>query len=82
MFGFRVSASGNVAENVVIERDNESTVMFGEGAVHAYLGYVTIRFCPDMASSVPHHKHYALEISDHCSPTVDHCIIRSTSVGR
>ena len=43
VFMLNVAASGNVAENVIIERDNESTFMFGEGASHAYLGYVTIK---------------------------------------
>ena len=32
-----------MAENVVIERDDESTVMFTEAATQAYLGYVTIK---------------------------------------
>ena len=74
-------SSGNVAENVVIERDTESTVTFMEGARSSYLGYVTLKFSPDISSSVPHHKHYCLEIGENCSPVIDHCIIRSTSVG-
>ena len=32
-----------VAENVIIERETESTVMFGDGAKNAYLGYVSIK---------------------------------------
>nr|CAG4637018.1 EOG090X06H8 [Ceriodaphnia reticulata]SVE72943.1 EOG090X06H8 [Ceriodaphnia reticulata] len=74
-------SSGNVAENVTIERDTESTVTFMEGARSSYLGYVTLKFSPDISSSVPHHKHYCLEIGENCSPVIDHCIIRSSSVG-
>ena len=44
--------------------------------------FLLFQFSPDITSSVPHHKHYALEITENCSPTVDHCIIRSTSVGK
>ena len=75
-------SSGNVAENVTIERDTESTVTFMEGARSSYLGYVTLKFSPDISSSVPHHKHYCLEIGENCSPLIDHCIIRSSSVGK
>ncbi|XP_050048771.1 F-box only protein 11 [Dermacentor andersoni] len=74
------AAPGNVAEHVILERDSDSTVTFVEGARGAYLGYLTLKFTPDITSSVPHHKHYCLEINENCSPTVDHCIIRSTSV--
>ncbi|XP_070494212.1 F-box only protein 11 [Chironomus tepperi] len=74
------AASGNVAESVVLERESESTVMFVEGAKNAYIGHMTLKFSPDITSTVPHHKHYCLEISENCSPTIDHCIIRSTSV--
>ncbi|UYV74626.1 FBXO11 [Cordylochernes scorpioides] len=76
------AAPGNVAENVVLDRENESTITFVEGAREAYLGYVTLKFTPDITSSVPHHKHYCLEVIENCSPTIDHCIIRSSSVGR
>ncbi|KAL5009208.1 hypothetical protein ScPMuIL_014789 [Solemya velum] len=71
---------GNVIDHVFIERESESTVMFVEGAKESYLGYVTLKFAPDITSSVPHHKHYALEVTESCSPTVDHCRIKSTSV--
>lgn len=71
---------GNVSDHVIIERQSESTVTFCEGAKDAYLGYVTLKFSPSIGSSVPHHKHYALEITNACSPTIDHCIIRSSSV--
>lgn len=74
------AAPGNVAESIVLERESESTVMFVEGAKHAYVGYMTIKFSPDVTSTVPHHKHYCLEVGENCSPTIDHCIIRSTSV--
>ncbi|CAL8099801.1 unnamed protein product [Orchesella dallaii] len=74
------AAPGNVAESVVLETDRESTVVFMEGAVHAYLGYVTLRFAPDIGgSTASHHKHYCLEVRENCSPTVDHCVIRSLS---
>ncbi|CAG7654564.1 unnamed protein product [Allacma fusca] len=74
------AAAGNIAENVILESDRESTVVFVEGAQHSYLGYVTLKFAPDVGgSSAPHHKHYCLEVKDNSSPTVDHCIIRSLS---
>lgn len=76
------AAPGNVAESVVLERESESTVMFVEGAKHAYVGHMTLKFSPDVTSTVPHHKHYCLEVGENCSPTIDHCIIRSTSVGK
>lgn len=75
------AAPGNVAESIVLERESESTVMFAEGAKHAYVGHMTLKFSPDVTSTVPHHKHYCLEVGENCSPTIDHCIIRSTSVG-
>lgn len=76
------AAAGNVAESVILERESESTVMFVEGAKQAYAGHLTLKFSPDVTSTVPHHKHYCLEVGENCSPTVDHCIIRSTSVGK
>jgi hypothetical protein len=36
-------APGDVVDKVKIERENESTVVFTEGAQKAYLGYVTIK---------------------------------------
>ncbi|XP_013794342.1 F-box only protein 11-like isoform X1 [Limulus polyphemus] len=74
------AAPGNVAENVILERECESTVMFTKGAREAFLGFLTLRLKPDMKSSVQHHKHYCLHITENSSPTIDHCIIRSTSV--
>lgn len=76
------AATGNVAESIILERESESTVMFVEGAKNAYIGHMTLRFSPDSNSNVPHHKHYCLEVGENCSPTIDHCIIRSTSVGK
>lgn len=76
------AAPGNVAESIVLERESESTVVFAEGAKHAYIGHMTLKFSPDVASAIPHHKHYCLEVGENCSPTIDHCIIRSTSVGK
>lgn len=76
------AAPGNVAESVILERESESTVMFVEGAKRAYAGHLTLKFTPDVTSTVPHHKHYCLEVGENCSPTVDHCIIRSSSVGK
>ena len=70
---------GNVAESVVLETDRESTVVFMEGAVNAYVGYVTLRFAPDIgASTASHHKHYCLEVRENCSPTVCHIARRSS----
>lgn len=74
------AAAGNVAEAVVLEREAGSTVMFVEGAKYAYVGYLTLKFSPDVTSTVSHHKHYCLDIGENCSPTVDNCIIRSSSV--
>lgn len=76
------AASGNVAESVILERESESTVMFVEGAKKAYAGHLTLKFSPDVTSTVAHHKHYCLEVGENSSPTVDHCIIRSSSVGQ
>lgn len=74
------AAPGNVAENVILEKETGSTITFVDGAKQAYLGYVTLKFSPDVGnSSNAHQKHYCLEITDNSSPTVDHCIIRSTS---
>lgn len=70
----------NVAENVILERESSSTAMFVEGANQAYLGFMTLKFSPDNTSTVQHHKHYCLEIGENCSPTIDNCIIRSSSV--
>ncbi|KAL9891394.1 F-box protein 11 [Glossina fuscipes fuscipes] len=74
------AAAGNVAEAVVLEREAGSTVMFVEGAKSAYLGYLTLKFSPDVTSTVSHHKHYCLDIGENSSPTIDNCIIRSLSV--
>lgn len=79
---FSGCAPGNVAESVVLEREAESTLTFAEGANRAYAGHMTLKFSPDATSTMQHHKHYCLEVSDNCSPTVDHCIIRSASVGQ
>ena len=76
------AAPGNVAESVILERESESTVTFVEGAKRAYAGHLTLKFTPDAASTVTHHKHYCLEVNENCSPTIDHCIIRSSSVGK
>lgn len=80
------ASPGNIAENIIIESESESTqstVTFTDGAKNAYIGYMTLKFSPaDVTNAVPHHKHYCLEIGENCSPTVDHCIIRSNSVGK
>lgn len=76
------AAPGNVAESIILERETESTMMFIEGAKNTYVGYMTLKFTPDVTSTVPHHKHYCLEIGENTSPTIDHCIIRSSSVGK
>lgn len=76
------AAPGNVAESVILDRDTESTMVFGEGARRAYAGHLTLKFTPEVTSTIPHHKHYCLEIGENCSPTIDHCIIRSSSAGK
>lgn len=76
------AASGNIANNVIIEKESETTVSFIEGAKRAFLGYVTLKFSPNEVSSGSSHlhsKHYCLEVGDGASPIIDHCIIRSTS---
>lgn len=78
---FLGAAPGNVAESVVLDRVTESTLMFVDGAKKAFCGHMTLRFSPDVTSTVAHHKHYCLEIGENSSPTIDHCIIRSSSVG-
>lgn len=75
------AAPGNVAESVILERQSESTLLFVEGAQYAYVGHLTLKFSPDVASNTNHHKHYCLDVGENCSPTIDHCIIRSSSVG-
>lgn len=67
---------------MTLERESETTIMFVEGAKNAYLGYMTVKFSPDIASAVPHHKHYCLEVGEHAYPTIEHVILRSTSVGK
>lgn len=81
LFFFLGASSGTVAENVTLERESETTIMFVEGAKSAYLGYMTVKFSPDVTSVVPHHKHYCLEVGEHAYPTIEHVILRSTSVG-
>ena len=47
-----VAAPGDVVDKVKIERENESTVVFTEGARNAYIGYVTIKV---KCTSCSHH---------------------------
>jgi F-box protein 11 len=79
-----------ISEAVVIERDAEYTMLFVEGAKDAYVGYVTLKFTADSSngangSGLPNAhnpRHYCVEISGpNCSPTIQRCIIRSSSVG-
>ncbi|VDP11262.1 unnamed protein product [Soboliphyme baturini] len=37
-------------------------------------------FCPESSPNLTHHNHYAVEVTDNCSPVLDHCIIQSTSM--
>lgn len=37
------AAPGNVMDNVIIERQSESTMSYGPSAREAYLGYVTLK---------------------------------------
>ncbi|KAH9362876.1 hypothetical protein HPB48_015161 [Haemaphysalis longicornis] len=73
------AAPGNVAEKVIIQRGKGSTVAFVEGARAAYLGYLTLNFTPRSPSSRRNRKRCCLQITANCSPTVEHCIVRSTS---
>ena len=41
-----ITAPGDVVDKVKIERENESTVVFTEGARNAYIGYITIKVKP------------------------------------
>lgn len=41
----------NPAETVILERDSESTIAFNEGSRGSYLGYLTLRFSPDVTSN-------------------------------
>lgn len=75
------AAFGNIAEAVVLQKNTNSTISFGDGT-KAYVGYMTLRFSPEAASTVLHHKHFCLEIGENCCPTVDNCIIRSGSNGK
>ena len=81
-YSFTGASSGNVAENVILERESETTITFADGARTAYLGYMTVKFSPDVTSAVPHHKHYCLEVGEQASPTIEHVTLRSTSVGK
>jgi hypothetical protein len=40
---FECTAPGNVAENVVLEKQSSTVLTFSSGAKEAYLGYVTLR---------------------------------------
>jgi len=51
-----LTAPGIVADNVIIERQSESTITFCEGAKDAYLGYVTLKV------SVPFYTDFILNI--------------------
>lgn len=75
------AAFGNIAESVVLQKSTESTISFGDGT-KAYVGYMTLRFSPEAASTLLHHKHFCLEIGENSCPTIDNCIIRSGSNGK
>uniref|UniRef100_A0A8C8G649 F-box only protein 11 n=1 Tax=Oncorhynchus tshawytscha TaxID=74940 RepID=A0A8C8G649_ONCTS len=72
------AAPGKVADKVIIENTRDSTFVFMEGSEDAYVGYMTIKFNPDDKSAQHHNAHHCLEITVNCSPSIDHCIIRST----
>lgn len=74
------AAFGNIAESVILQKSTESTISFGDGT-KAYVGYMTLRFSPEAASTLLHHKHFCLEIGENSCPTIDNCIIRSGSNG-
>ena len=42
-FGISMTAAGNVMDKVIIDKESESTVVFGQGGRSAYIGYLTIK---------------------------------------
>ena len=57
------ASAGNVAENVVIEHDRDSCCVFSPTSRDAYLGHLTVRFCPAAGSETTHGpKHYSIEV--------------------
>lgn len=65
--------------NVIIENAEDTTISFIDGAVNAYLGYVSVFFNPDKMVPNPHANHYALHITDNSSPLIERCLIHSSS---
>uniref|UniRef100_A0A0N4Z5C7 F-box only protein 11 n=1 Tax=Parastrongyloides trichosuri TaxID=131310 RepID=A0A0N4Z5C7_PARTI len=70
----------DVMKKVIIENTTATTISFIDGSVNAYLGFMTIRFNPDRNSAQPHQLNYAIQVQDEASPTIDRCIIYSSSV--
>jgi hypothetical protein len=65
--------------NVIIENAEDTTISFVDGAVGAYLGYVSVLFNPEKMCPNPHASHYALYITDEANPLIDRCLIHSSS---
>lgn len=65
--------------SVIIENAEDTTISFIDGAVNAYLGYVSVLFNPEKMCPNPHASHYALHITDNASPVIERCLIHSSS---
>jgi F-box protein 11 len=72
------SSGPNINRNVFIENPKDTTMSFVDGAAGAYLGHCTVIFNPENPSAA-HTNHYALHITDGCSPVIDRCNIHSSS---
>lgn len=74
------ASAGNIAENVILEHDRESTVVIGPNSHGCYLGYMSVRYTPpEGTENNQGPKHYSLEIQEKTSPLIENCIIRSKS---
>lgn len=76
------SVDPNIVSSVIIEARNDSTIIFGEGSIESYIGYVTIKFNPEKnhPQNPNHAQHYALLIQDEACPVIDRCVIHSSSM--
>ncbi|KAI6237290.1 hypothetical protein M3Y95_00249500 [Aphelenchoides besseyi] len=78
-----IGASGgppmSIMKNVIMENGEDTTISFIDGALGAYLGYVSVLFNPDKAYPNTHATHYAVYVTDDANPIIDRCIIHSSS---
>uniref|UniRef100_A0AC35U3W8 F-box only protein 11 n=1 Tax=Rhabditophanes sp. KR3021 TaxID=114890 RepID=A0AC35U3W8_9BILA len=73
------SHSPHVMQNVIIENLTETTLTFEAGCNSTYFGYMTIKFSPDKHTPTPPTHSYAVHVRDETTPTIDRCIIFSSS---